>query len=160
MTGRTSIIRQQYVRQFRETGIISCGLCGYGIAFEEEITVDHIIPLSKGGSSRVENLQPAHSVCNGIKANSQPKTWINPHGKKEEHEEKRLDNITNPSSVRHRTSDLAFDPNSYVVHRGSRHGSLPHQHKYGRHTANRGYNYRKITARKQRRSFPEDDKDY
>jgi 5-methylcytosine-specific restriction endonuclease McrA len=32
-----------------------------------DLTVDHVIPLSIGGSNTVENVQPLCSECNGIK---------------------------------------------------------------------------------------------
>ena len=32
------------------------------------LTVDHVIPLSKGGSDELENLRPAHWICNNRKS--------------------------------------------------------------------------------------------
>lgn len=43
-----------------------CGICGKPINFED-MTVDHKIPLSCGGTDDIENLQPAHLCCNRIK---------------------------------------------------------------------------------------------
>ena len=43
-----------------------CGICGKPIKFEE-MTVDHKIPLSKGGTNAFNNLQPACHACNCIK---------------------------------------------------------------------------------------------
>ena len=37
------------------------------------LTVDHWIPLSKGGSDDITNLRPAHWICNLKKSNSIPK---------------------------------------------------------------------------------------
>jgi hypothetical protein len=37
------------------------------------LTVDHWIPLSKGGSDDISNLRPAHWICNRRKSNSLPK---------------------------------------------------------------------------------------
>ena len=37
------------------------------------LTVDHWIPLSKGGSDDMSNLRPAHWICNRRKSNSLPK---------------------------------------------------------------------------------------
>lgn len=40
-----------------------CALCGNPMTFEE-LTIDHIIPVVKGGSSHFNNLQGAHGECN------------------------------------------------------------------------------------------------
>jgi 5-methylcytosine-specific restriction endonuclease McrA len=34
----------------------------------ESFSIDHIIPLSKGGAERIENLQPTHLACNIAKS--------------------------------------------------------------------------------------------
>ncbi len=52
-----------------------CGICGEKIHLGLEVndlkrlTVDHIIPLSKGGTDYFDNVQPAHSICNSKKNN-------------------------------------------------------------------------------------------
>lgn len=45
-----------------------CGICGKPIDFDD-MTVDHKIPLSKGGTNEFSNLQPACHCCNLIKNN-------------------------------------------------------------------------------------------
>lgn len=45
-----------------------CGICGNAVSLET-FTIDHIVPLSKGGPHRFENLQPAHFSCNSRKGN-------------------------------------------------------------------------------------------
>jgi 5-methylcytosine-specific restriction endonuclease McrA len=45
-----------------------CGICGQVVPFDV-FTVDHIIPLSKGGAHAVANLQRAHLACNIRKGN-------------------------------------------------------------------------------------------
>ena len=47
-----------------------CGLCGGSLQGEDQsdIHVDHIKPVSKGGDSRPDNLQPAHAHCNKSKS--------------------------------------------------------------------------------------------
>lgn len=39
-----------------------CHLCGNDI--KDKITVDHVIPRSKGGTDDLGNLRPAHEYCN------------------------------------------------------------------------------------------------
>lgn len=43
-----------------------CGICGKPVG-RYEFTIDHIIPLAKGGSNDEDNLQVAHEFCNKIK---------------------------------------------------------------------------------------------
>lgn len=40
-----------------------CWLCWQDLKFEE-MTLDHIIPVSKGGGNDRKNLMPAHLKCN------------------------------------------------------------------------------------------------
>jgi hypothetical protein len=47
-----------------------CFICGGDIAPHEPLSIDHIIPISVGGSrARIENLQLAHQLCNLRKSN-------------------------------------------------------------------------------------------
>lgn len=43
-----------------------CAICGKFVPYEE-FTIDHIIPLAKGGTNGLDNLQCAHEWCNYIK---------------------------------------------------------------------------------------------
>ena len=62
-----------------------CALCGgicdyedyifkgkYFIAGNKYPSIDHIVPLSKGGSHTWDNVQLAHKQCNSIKSNKSP----------------------------------------------------------------------------------------
>lgn len=42
----------------------------------KEATIDHIIPLSKGGKDEITNMQLAHYDCNQLKADSLPSDEI------------------------------------------------------------------------------------
>lgn len=61
---RRKIRRQKIVER---DGLI-CGLCG-GPVDPLDVEIDHIFPVSLGGSSDPSNLQVAHSLCNRRKGN-------------------------------------------------------------------------------------------
>jgi 5-methylcytosine-specific restriction endonuclease McrA len=52
-----------------------CGLCGESVPMTAKVpaplapTVDHIVPLSKGGDDTRGNVQLAHFRCNSVKGN-------------------------------------------------------------------------------------------
>ena len=48
-------------------GII-CHICNKPIHYTD-FSIDHIIPISKGGTQDLDNLVPAHKVCNSQKGN-------------------------------------------------------------------------------------------
>ena len=48
-----------------------CVICGKFVPYTE-FTVDHIVPLAKGGSNDLSNLQCACGVCNRIKQDILP----------------------------------------------------------------------------------------
>lgn len=48
-----------------------CAICGIS-EINTVLTKDHIIPLSKGGSNRIENIQPLCRPCNTRKYNHLP----------------------------------------------------------------------------------------
>ena len=54
----------------------SCAYCGCVLNFEH-FTIDHILPSSKGGKSKLKNLFPACKKCNNEKANFTIKQYRN-----------------------------------------------------------------------------------
>lgn len=52
-----------------------CGVCGEPIETMKEITVDHKVPRSRGGSDELPNLQPAHEHCNRDKNDMTDEEW-------------------------------------------------------------------------------------
>jgi 5-methylcytosine-specific restriction endonuclease McrA len=52
-----------------------CYWCGKPIA-KNELAIDHIIPLSKGGSNTSENITPSHKSCNNSKNNKMPWEFV------------------------------------------------------------------------------------
>lgn len=61
-----------------------CAICGKKIRNFDELTVDHIIPLAKGGKNEIENCQLAHKICNMKKNDSMPDVyyWRMKHNKR------------------------------------------------------------------------------
>jgi len=49
----------------------TCGICKEKLN-PRKWTLDHIIPLSKGGTHEYANVQPAHAQCNRFKADMLP----------------------------------------------------------------------------------------
>lgn len=52
-----------------------CIYCNQALNPFDNFTVDHVVPLSRGGTSGVENLVPACSGCNTRKADSESLSW-------------------------------------------------------------------------------------
>lgn len=50
-----------------------CAICGRKIKDLDDLTVDHIVPLAKGGKNTIENFQLAHKKCNELKGQLLPK---------------------------------------------------------------------------------------
>jgi 5-methylcytosine-specific restriction endonuclease McrA len=50
----------------------TCAGCYKPIETLAEATLDHIVPRSKGGRTRLSNLQLMHSKCNSRKTNTMP----------------------------------------------------------------------------------------
>lgn len=49
-----------------------CQICGKEILNMKDCTIDHIIPISKGGLTELNNCQLAHMKCNLDKGNTIP----------------------------------------------------------------------------------------
>ena len=52
----------------------TCPYCGKPITTQDDLTIDHIIPKSLGGTDNIRNLQPMHQKCNSRKGCAMPKT--------------------------------------------------------------------------------------
>lgn len=66
-TRTTQFIRRQLINKNGAT----CALCGEPIETMKDCTIDHIIPVSKGGLTTIENCQLAHRNCNLRKGNKE-----------------------------------------------------------------------------------------
>jgi 5-methylcytosine-specific restriction endonuclease McrA len=50
-------------------GATACGICGVAYVEGDDRTLDHIIPITRGGGDTPENVQSAHRLCNSRKGN-------------------------------------------------------------------------------------------
>ncbi|MCM0594577.1 MAG: HNH endonuclease [Gloeotrichia echinulata DEX184] len=66
----THYSEQDLLKRFEDFKF-SCAYCGS----KEFLTVDHLIPVSKGGPDCISNLVPACSFCNGSKGNRDVVNW-------------------------------------------------------------------------------------
>lgn len=52
---------------------VACSLCGHPIWHsghdKQALTLDHIVPVSRGGTNDANNLRPAHRGCNSKRGN-------------------------------------------------------------------------------------------
>lgn len=64
------IMRRILKRLILRGTYIQCELCGQMITNERELSLDHIVPRSRGGSDYLHNMQPAHRKCNELKGNA------------------------------------------------------------------------------------------
>ena len=53
-----------------------CPYCHKSIINQEELTIDHNIPKSQGGTDNIENLQPMHKKCNSDKGSLMPEIKV------------------------------------------------------------------------------------
>jgi 5-methylcytosine-specific restriction endonuclease McrA len=59
-TERKRSLRNELVARYGR----ACWLCNRPIAHGDTLSIDHVRPLSKGGSSKIKNLRLAHERCN------------------------------------------------------------------------------------------------
>ena len=50
----------------RDEGV--CGICWLAVSLDQ-FTVDHVVPLARGGQHTNKNAQTAHRLCNALKRN-------------------------------------------------------------------------------------------
>lgn len=51
-----------------------CYYCGNKVSFQE-LTMDHLVPLARGGRSTKDNLVPSCKTCNNLKKSMLPIEW-------------------------------------------------------------------------------------
>lgn len=70
--GRKETAMRKFIRkQLIDSKGAVCALCGKPITNMKDCTIDHIIPISKGGLTTIENCQLAHRECNQNRGDQQ-----------------------------------------------------------------------------------------
>ena len=62
--------RHQLIKWLRKRDGNSCSLCGRAVVRKSGWwgpSIDHVIPLSKGGQHCADNVKLAHTLCNNLK---------------------------------------------------------------------------------------------
>lgn len=59
----------QYKKSVRKRDGNDCFYCGIDIENEEDMTLEHLLSLSRGGKNRLENMAGAHKKCNELAGN-------------------------------------------------------------------------------------------
>lgn len=75
-------LREQVLAKGRQAdGSVACKYCGKPTA----TTSDHVVPYSKGGPTKIDNLEPACTSCNSSKGNKElGKDWIPPKDREQQ----------------------------------------------------------------------------
>lgn len=77
MVNRNTTIRDRHRRHIAR-GRPPCHLCGQPINYDaghlapDSYTVDHVMPLAKGGTDTLDNKAAAHRACNRAKSDALP----------------------------------------------------------------------------------------
>ena len=71
---RRATQRQRYIPYQLRADVIKrdgrvCWLCGQPIALDDSLDFDHIVPVSRGGKTQLDNLRPSHGRCNRRRGN-------------------------------------------------------------------------------------------
>ncbi len=72
-------IQQVYEDNIKRFGTLTCVLCNKPIEFGKD-SLEHLIPLSRGGKNSKENLAIAHLLCNIRKGKKTLTEWENYYG--------------------------------------------------------------------------------
>ena len=73
-TNRKNFSQEERIQVYvRDRGL--CGICGEFIA-PDKFTLDHIVPLARGGSNSLDNIQCCCKKCNIAKADSMPDEYF------------------------------------------------------------------------------------
>lgn len=63
-------------REQIKLGTCYCYLCGKPIKREKDFSLDHQMPLSRGGQNEASNWRPTHKTCNADKGALTYEEWV------------------------------------------------------------------------------------
>lgn len=70
---RASILKSRrktlYNMLFKKYKFVPCFVCGRNVDWHES-SIEHIVPISKGGTDDMENLSISHRICNLRRGNN------------------------------------------------------------------------------------------
>jgi len=61
--------------EWRDLKLAHGGCCAYCGMKTKKLSVDHVVPLSKGGTNYISNIKPACRSCNSRKGNRDPEIF-------------------------------------------------------------------------------------
>ena len=73
-------LQMVYEDNIKKYGTLTCVLCNKGIQFGED-SLEHLIPLVRGGTNDYGNLAVAHRKCNSAKGKKTLEEWKEYYGK-------------------------------------------------------------------------------
>jgi 5-methylcytosine-specific restriction protein A len=68
-----SLRKTRWWQQKTSSGL--CHYCGRHVPYKK-ITMDHLVPLARGGRSTKQNLVPSCKACNNLKKSMLPLEWL------------------------------------------------------------------------------------
>lgn len=68
-------VQQVYEDNIKKYGTLTCVLCGKPVEFKDS-SLEHLTPVSRGGSNNYDNLGVAHLKCNRIKQAMTLSEWL------------------------------------------------------------------------------------
>ncbi len=71
-----SRVQRREWRQAMRGRYKACFWCGKPLPRKSHSTLDHFIPLDKGGTNTADNFRLACSYCNSVKGNLWPVEWL------------------------------------------------------------------------------------
>lgn len=109
-TCRSSDAKREWRKMIKDKWGNQCAYCGS----TEELTIDHVVPRTKGGSHLVHNVVCCCNECNRSKGKSEVWDWYEKQDFFSEERKKSIENWTAP--VNKNTSTYRYKPRKNVAY--------------------------------------------